>query len=272
MGISFDLSGRVAVITGGAGILCSNMAKHLAEAGVKVAVLDLFEDKAKEVAAGIEKAGGEAIGVKVNVLDKASIEEACDVVLKRFGTVDILINGAGGNKPAATTGPDNTFFDMPQEALKWVFDLNLVGTVLPTQVFGKVFAEKKKGCIINISSMAAFTPLTRTVAYSAAKAGISNFTQWMAVHFNQEYSTEIRVNAIAPGFLLTQQNDYLLIDKETGKPTERGAKIIAGTPMGRYGSPDELVGAVMFLCSDAASFVNGSVIPIDGGFSAYSGV
>jgi len=272
MEINFDISGRIAVLTGGAGILCSNMAKHLAQRGVKVAVLDIAEDRVKEVAAEIEKMGGEAIGIKTNVLDKNSIQEACDMVIKRFGTIDILINGAGGNKPAATTGPDNTFFDMPQEALKWVFDLNFVGTVLPTQVFGKVFTEKKKGCIINFSSMAAFTPLTRTIAYSAAKAAISNYTQWMAVHFNQEYSTEIRVNAIAPGFLLTQQNEYLLVDKNTGKPTERGAKIIAGTPMGRYGSPDELVGAVIFLCSDAASFVNGTVIPIDGGFSAYSGV
>ena len=161
---------------------------------------------------------------------------------------------------------------MPEEALKWVFDLNMMGTIMPTQVFGRIFAEKKQGCIVNVASLAAFMPLTRTVAYSAAKAGICNFTQWMATHFNQEYSENIRVNAIAPGFVMSQQNEYLLIDRHTGQPTQRGAKIIAGTPMGRYGKPEEMVGAVVFLCSPAASFINGVVLPIDGGFSAYSGV
>ncbi|MFA5676443.1 MAG: SDR family oxidoreductase, partial [Christensenellales bacterium] len=165
-----------------------------------------------------------------------------------------------------------SFFDMPKEAIEWVFDLNLMGTILPTQVFGRVFAQKKGGCVVNVSSMAAFTPLTKTVAYSAAKAGVTNFTRWMATHFNQEYSPNIRVNAIAPGFLLTQQNEYLLVDQKTKQHTERGAKIIAGTPMGRYGKPEELVGAVVFLCSSAASFINGAVLPIDGGYAAYSGV
>ena len=272
MKTDFDINGSVAVVTGGAGILCAEMAKKLAKHGAKVALLDLMEDKAQLVADEITESGGEAIAVKCNVLDKPSIEAAADAVLTHYGTVDILINGAGGNKADATTSADMSFFDMPEQAIKWVFDLNLMGTILPTQVFGRVFADKGDGCVINVSSMSAFAPLTRTLAYSAAKAGVSNFTQWMATHFNQEYSKNIRVNAIAPGFLLTQQNEYLLIDQETQEPTERGAKIIAGTPMARYGKPEELVGAVIFLCSPAAAFINGVVLPVDGGFAAYSGV
>jgi len=272
MKIDFDIKDKVAVITGGAGILCAEMAKGLAAHGARIALLDLMEDKAREVAEDIKHSGGNAIALGCDVLNKESIQSAAQAVLDQYGTVDILINGAGGNKADATTGGDKAFFDVPEEAVKWVFNLNLMGTILPTQVFGKIFAERKAGCVVNISSMAAFTPLTRTLAYSAAKAGVSNFTQWMATHFNQEYSPHIRVNAIAPGFLLTQQNEYLLVDKETGEPTERGAKIIAGTPMGRYGKPEELTGAVLFLCSPAASFVNGVVLPVDGGYAAYSGV
>jgi NAD(P)-dependent dehydrogenase (short-subunit alcohol dehydrogenase family) len=272
MRVDFDIKGKVAVITGGAGVLCSEIAKGLASVGVKIAVLDLKEDQAKKVAEDINNTGGTAIAVGVNVLEFESIKKAYDKVLEKFGTVDILINGAGGNKTDATTGEGMSFFDIPEDAMKWVFNLNLLGTIIPTQVFGKIFARKKEGCIINISSMAAFKPLTRTLAYNAAKAGVSNFTQWMATHFNQEYSKNIRVNAIAPGFLMTQQNDYLLVDKETGKPTERGSKILARTPMGRYGKPSELVGAIIFLCSPAASFINGAIIPIDGGYDAYSGV
>ncbi|HYH04805.1 MAG TPA: SDR family oxidoreductase, partial [Bacillota bacterium] len=172
----------------------------------------------------------------------------------------------------ATTGPDKSFFDLTTEGIQRVFNLNFMGTVLPTQIFGKVFVEKNKGIIINVSSMAAFTPLTRTIAYSAAKAAISNFTQWMAVHFNQEYSKEIRVNAIAPGFLLTDQNRYLLTDAATGLPTQRGQNILNATPMGKYGVPEDLLGTILFLCSESASFINGAVIPVDGAFSAYSGV
>lgn len=269
--MDFSLQGKVAVVTGGAGILCSEIALGLAGAGAKVAILDLAEDKAAEAARRITDAGGEAIAVKVNVLEPQSIEEACSKVLEAFGTVDILVNGAGGNKPDATTSESTSFFDIPHSALEWVFDLNLLGTILPTQVFGKVMVQKQSGSIVNISSMAAFKPLTRTLAYSAAKAGVSNFTEWLATHMNQEYSPNIRVNAIAPGFLLTQQNEYLLVDKDQ-KPTERGAKIIAGTPMARYGKPSELVGAVVFLCSPAASFINGVVLPIDGGYNAFSGV
>ena len=267
--INFDLSGQVAVITGGAGILCSTLAKEMSKAGVKCAVIDVAQDKAKETAKEIRGAGGEADGFYCDVLDRVSVEQCKNQVLERFSRVDILINGAGGNKAAATTSADNTFFDMPEDAIRWVFDLNFMGTILPTQIFGKLFARQDKGCIVNFSSMSALTPLTRTLAYSGAKAALSNFTQWMAVHFNQEYSKNIRVNAIAPGFLHTQQNHYLLFD-ETGKQTIRGDQIIAGTPMGRYGKPEELAGAVIFLCSEAASFINGAVLPIDGGFSAYT--
>jgi NAD(P)-dependent dehydrogenase (short-subunit alcohol dehydrogenase family) len=270
--VSFDISGKVAVITGGAGILCSTMSKHLAEYGAKIAVLDLFYDKAKEVADEIVAKGGDAIAVECDVLSKESIEKACETVMKKYGRVDILINGAGGNKKEATTSEEMKFFDIPKEALSWVLNLNFLGTVMPTQVFGKVMAEQGEGCVINISSMAAFTPLTKTISYSAAKAAVSNFTQWMAVHFAKEYSPKIRVNAIAPGFLLTQQNYYLLIDKETGQATPRGADVMRKTPMGRYGEPDELVGGVIYLASEAASFVTGIVLPIDGGFLAFAGV
>lgn len=272
MNKDFEIKGKIAVVTGGAGILCEKIAKGLASFGAKIAILDILEKKARAVAMEIEDKGGEAISVCVNVLDKQSIEKACNRVLEKFNTVDILLNGAGGNKVDATTSGNMSFFDIPEQALKWVFDLNILGTILPTQVFGKIMAQKGEGCILNITSIAADRPLTRTVAYSAAKAGITNFTKWMAIHFSQEYSKNIRVNAIAPGFLLTKQNEYLLIDKNTGMPTERGKKIIASTPMGRYGEPYELVGTVVFLCSPAASFINGVVIPIDGGFSAYSGV
>lgn len=272
MDISADIKNKVAVLTGGAGVLCAGMAKELAAQGAGVAVLDLRKGDAEKVAGEIELAGGSALGIGVDVLSKQSLEAAKEIILGRFGTVDILVNGAGGNSPEATTGPDKPFFDLPADAIQRVFNLNFLGTVLPTQVFGKIMAEKGRGIIINISSMAAYTPLTRTIAYSAAKAAISNFTQWMAVHFNQEYSRDIRVNAIAPGFLLTEQNRYLLIDEKTGEPTPRGRSIINATPMGKYGLAEDLLGTVLFLCSESSSFINGAVIPIDGAFSAYSGV
>lgn len=268
----FDISGKVAVITGAAGILCSEMARALAGEGVKVAVLDLNEEKAKEVAEEITAKGGIAIGLGVDVLDKASIIRAKDIVVKEFGRVDILVNGAGGNKKEATADETQRFFDIPPEAIQWVFNLNFIGTVLPTQVFGELMAQQGEGVVVNISSMASFRPLTKTISYSAAKAAINNFTQWMAVHFNQYYSPNIRVNAIAPGFLLTDQNRYLLVDKETGRPTPRAEAILSHTPMKRYGTPDELVGTLIWLVSDAAKFVNGAVIPVDGGFAAFSGV
>lgn len=268
----FDVSGKVAAITGGAGILCSEMARALAKAGVKVAILDLNEEKAKVVADEICAAGGVAMAVRTDVLDKSSLEQAKDVVLKEFGKVDVLINGAGGNKKDATTSDDLSFFDMPAEAMQWVFNLNFIGTVLTTQVFGKVMTENGEGSIINISSMASMRPLTKIISYAAAKAAINNFTQWLAVHLNQNYSKNIRVNAIAPGFFLTEQNYFLLVDEETGKRTPRGDLIIQHTPMGRYGTPDELIGTVIWLISDGAKFINGIVVPIDGGFAAFSGV
>jgi NAD(P)-dependent dehydrogenase (short-subunit alcohol dehydrogenase family) len=229
-------------------------------------------EAARELAAEINSDGFKATGFACNVLDRSSIEAASLEVTKAFGRVDILINGAGGNNQAATTNPEQPFFDLPAEALRWVIDLNLMGTILPLQVFGKIMAGQKSGVILNISSMNAFKPLTRIAAYSAAKAGVSNFTQWLAVHMAQEYSPQIRVNALAPGFFLTEQNRFLLTEKETGELTARGRAIIDHTPLGRFGIPEDLIGAMYWLVSPAAAFVTGAVIPIDGGFSAYSGV
>lgn len=269
MSITFDVKDKVAVVTGGAGVLCSELCRALADAGAKVAVLDLLVEPAQALA---EKIGGGAIGVKCNVLDKASVESAAQAVFDHYDRVDILINGAGGNKPQATTNQDQTFFDIPEEAIRWVFDLNLMGTILPSQVFGKRMAAQKSGVILNISSMNAFRPLTHIAAYSAAKAGVSNFTQWLSVYMAQEFSPEIRVNAIAPGFFKTEQNRFLLTDKDSGDLTPRGTAIITHIPQRRFGTPEDLVGAVMWLVSPAAAYVTGVVIPIDGGFSAFSGV
>jgi len=268
----FDLTGKVAVVTGGAGILCAGLWRQLATRGAKIAVLDLNAAAAEALADEIVQSGGQAIGLVCNVLEKSSIENASQVVLAKFGQVDILINGAGGNKPQATTNPKQSFFDLPADALRWVFDLNLMGTILPSQVFGKSMAEQKDGIILNSASMHALRPLTRIPAYSAAKAGVSNFTQWLAVHMAQEYSPAIRVNAIAPGFFLTDQNRFLLTQEENGELTPRGHSIIAHTPMNRFGVPDDLTGTVIWLLSPASAFVTGIVIPIDGGFSAFSGV
>jgi len=269
----FDLSGKVAAITGGGGVLCGTLSRALARLGVRVAVLDILEETAQRVANDIVEAGGKAIALRCDVLDKTSLEAARDAALSRFGRVDILINGAGGNKQQASTSSDLSFFDLPYEALRWVFDLNLLGTLLPSQVFGKSMVEQDRGSILNISSMNAFRPLTRTPAYAAAKAGVSNFTQWLAVHMAQEYSPNIRVNAIAPGFFLTEQNRFLLTDDATGSLTPRGETIVKHTPMGRFGGPEDLIGTVVWLLSPAASsFVTGIVMPVDGGFNAFSGV
>ncbi len=268
----FDISGRVAVVTGGGGVLCGTMSRALGRLGVKVAVLDLFEEAAQRVADDIAAQGGTALAVRCDVLDKASLEAARDAVLTRFGRVDILVNGAGGNKKQATTSPDLSFFDLPPDAVRWVFDLNFVGTLLPSQVFGKLMAEQGQGVILNISSMNGFRPLTRIPAYSAAKAAVSNFTQWLAVHVAQEYSPRIRVNALAPGFFLTEQNRFLLTDEASGELTPRGRTIIEHTPMGRFGDPEDLIGTVVWLLGDGARFVTGVVVPVDGGFSAFSGV
>ena len=264
--------GRVAVVTGGGGVLCRTMCLALAQLGAKVAVLDLSVEAAQRVADEIGANGGEALAVSTDVLDRLSLEAVRQTVLDRFGRVDILINGAGGNKKQATTSSELTFFDLPPEAVRLVFDLNCLGTILTSQVFGKQMVEQAEGVILNISSMNAFRPLTRVPAYSAAKAAVSNFTQWLAVHIAQEYSPRIRVNAIAPGFFLTEQNRTLLTDAATGELTPRGRAILAHTPMNRLGVPEDLLGTVMWLIGPASSFVTGVVVPVDGGFSAYSGV
>jgi NAD(P)-dependent dehydrogenase (short-subunit alcohol dehydrogenase family) len=268
----FGLADKVAAVTGGGGVLCGAMSRALARAGAKVAVMDLNEEAARRVADDVAAAGGEAIGVRCDVLDKASVEAAAQEVLRAFGQVDILINGAGGNKKQATTSLDLAFFDLPADAIRWVFDLNFIGTLLPSQVLGRLMAEQGHGVILNVSSMNALRPLTRIPAYSAAKAAVSNFTQWLAVHVAQEYSPRIRVNALAPGFFLTEQNRFLLTDEATGKLTPRGKTIIAHTPMGRFGDPEHLIGTMLWLLSPGAEFVTGIVVPVDGGFSAFSGV
>jgi NAD(P)-dependent dehydrogenase (short-subunit alcohol dehydrogenase family) len=268
----YNLSGQTAVITGGAGILCAGMCKALASAGAALAILDVNLAAAENLAAQIQEQGGQAIGIRCDVLTRSSIEAAASTIMDHFGQVDILINGAGGNRPQASTSAETSFFDLPTDALRWVFDLNLIGTVLPSQVFGKIMAQQGHGVILNISSMNAFRPLTRIPAYSAAKAGVSNFTQWLAVHMAQEYSPSIRVNAIAPGFFLTDQNRFLLTQPDTGELTPRGKTILAHTPMGRFGCPEDLLGTVLWLTSPASTFITGIVVPIDGGFCAFSGV
>ncbi len=275
------LKDKVAVITGGGGVLCSTMAKSLASQGVKTAILDLNLEAAQKVAQEINETYHiQSIGLSANVLDKASLENARTAIHESLGTVDYLVNGAGGNAASATTkvefiteesldNLEDTFFGLQMEGFDKVFALNFQGTLLPSMVFAKDMLTKKEGSIINISSMNSYSPLTKIPAYSAAKAAINNFTQWLAVHFAK---TGIRVNAIAPGFLLTNQNRFLLIDQETGEATPRGEKIIRNTPMERYGEPEELTGTMLYLLSDWANFVTGIVIPVDGGFSAYSGV
>ena len=253
-------------------MLCSAICRALAGAGAKVAILDIQIEAAQNLAAEITTVGANAIGVACNVLNRADIETAARRVMAEYGRVDILVNGAGGNNSQATCSPELAFFDIPAESMRRVLDLNLMGTMLASQVFGRIMADQKTGVLLNISSMNAFRPLTRIAAYSAAKAGISNFTQWLAVHMAQEYSAEIRVNAIAPGFFLTEQNRFLLTAQETGKLTTRGQTIISHTPMGRFGVPDDLLGTLLWLVSPASAFVTGIVVPVDGGFSAFSGV
>jgi NAD(P)-dependent dehydrogenase (short-subunit alcohol dehydrogenase family) len=259
----FSLADKVAVVTGGGGVLCSSMCRAMAQAGARVMVLDLLEAAAKNVADGITAEGGIAVPWQADALNKKSLEKVCEGVLQKFGRVDILVNGAGGNKPQATTSPDLPFFDLPQEAFQWVFDLNFMTALLSSQVFGKAMSRQKDGVILNVSSMNYFRPLTRVPAYSAAKAAVSNFTQWLAVHLSQNYSPKIRVNAIAPGFFLTEQNRFLLTEKDTGNLTPRGRSIIEHTPMNRFGKAEDLVGAVLWLLSPAAEFVHGTVIAID---------
>jgi len=269
--VDFSVKDKVIVITGATGVICSKLASELASLGAKLVLINRRVESGHALELEIRENGGEAFAVAADVLDKTSLITAREETLRRYGRVDVLINGAGGNKPEATTSKTQSFFEIDPEAFKNVLDLNITGAFLTTQVFGEVLVNQGKGSIINVASMASYQPLTNVLAYSAAKAALANFTQWMAVHFNDNYSKEIRVNAIAPGFLLTNQNRFLL-QKEDGSPTERGAKVMAKTPMKRYGDASEMVGAVVWLCSEASSFVNGAVIPIDGGFSAASGV
>ncbi len=276
--LNIDFSNKTVVVTGAGGLICGAMAKAFAVSGARVAALDLNEDAVKSLADELTKEGYICKGYKANVLDKNALEEVHTQVVKDLGECDILINGAGGNNPRATTDNEyqheaqenkKSFFDLEQDGVDFVFKLNFQGTLLPTQVFAKDMVKKGKGCILNISSMNAYTPLTKIPAYSAAKAGISNFTQWLATHFA---GTGIRCNAIAPGFLVSAQNRSLLFN-EDGTPTPRSAKILKGTPMDRYVDADELLGATLFLCDDkSASAITGVVLPIDCGFSAYSGV
>lgn len=278
-----DLSGKTALVTGGGGVLCGCMAKELARAGARVVVSDLKKESAEVVSKAIIAEGGKAMAVACNVLEKDSLEGALAEVKAGFGDIDILVNGAGGNHPKGTTSSEylrkedlvrheegfKTFFDLDPKGVEFVFNLNFLGTLLPTQVFARGMVEKGRGVIVNISSMNAFCPLTKIPAYSGAKAAVSNFTQWLAVHFSK---VGIRVNAIAPGFFVTAQNKALLM-KEDGSLTPRGDTIIKHTPMGRFGDPEDLLGTLLWLVSDEASgFVSGTVIPVDGGFSAFSGV
>ena len=266
----FSVEGKCVAITGGAGVLGASMCKALAARGARLAVMDLDTTRAGELCKRIQADGGTAVAIEVNVLNKDSVEAAYGLAAEALGRVDVLINAAGGNKKEATCAPPTTFFDLPTDALRWVFELNCIGTMLPCQVFGKAMARAGQGVIINISSMSAFHPLTRVVGYSAAKAAISNFTEWLATYMALNHSKSIRVNAVAPGFFLTEQNRFLLTDEKTGDLTARGKQIIDKTPMGRFGTPDELIGTLVWLISDASKFITGVVVPVDGGFNVYT--
>jgi len=267
----YDFTGRTVVITGATGVLCSRMAETLTACGASVALVVRNREKGEQLAAGLPGPGRALVAVS-DALDRKGLDQAAETIVGKFGQIDGLINGAGGNHPQATTRPDQSFFDLTPEGLRSVLDLNWMGTVLPCQAFGKLMAGRGEGVILNVSSMAALRPLTRVVGYSAAKAGVSNFTSWLAVHMAQEYSPRIRVNAIAPGFFLTEQNRAMLTDLSTGQLTARGQSIVSHTPMKRFGEPEELLGAVLWLLSPASAFVTGIVVPVDGGFSAFAGV
>ena len=268
---NFDLKNKVAVITGGGGALGGCIAQSLSQSGVKIAILDLTLEAAQRTVDTIEKEGGIAIGFAANVLSQESIKSISKEILKEWGRVDILLNAAGGNMPGATIAVDQTIFDLSMEDFKKVTELNLNGSVIPSLIFGKIMADQKSGAIINYSSMSVDRVITRVVGYSASKAGIENFTRWMAVEMALKFGPGVRVNAIAPGFFVGNQNRKLLLN-EDGTYTERGDTIIRNTPMKRFGEAKELNGAIHFLCSDAAQFITGIVLPIDGGFSAFSGV
>ncbi len=268
----YDLENRTVALTGGAGVLGGEIAVALVACGANVAILDQEPAGVDRFRDHLDRGAGRAIVVQCDVLKRESLAAAERRILEELGPVDTLVNAAGGNSPSATTVPGRAFFDLPEEALRFVLDLNVLGTVLPCQTFGRGMAERKRGVILNVCSMNVFRPLTRIPAYSAAKAAVANFTQWLAVHMAQEYSPQIRVNAITPGFFLTEQNRFLLTEETGGELTPRGATIIQHTPMGRFGEPEDLLGTVLWLLSPASSFVTGVVVPVDGGFSAFSGV
>lgn len=267
----FSLKDQVAVVTGGGGVLCSAMAKGLAQAGAKIALLGRTVAKLETVADDITTMGGEAISVQADVTSRETLEAARQTILDQYGRIDILINGAGGNHPSATTNAEQTMFDLPKEAIQFVFDVNMLGTILPSQIFGQPMAQQKSGVIINISSMAAEKPLTRVPIYAAAKSGVNSFTYWFSTYMAQEFSAAIRVNAIAPGFFVGEQNRRLLLN-EDGSLTARGQSIIDHTPMARFGDAEDLVGTTVWLASPASKFVTGIVVPVDGGFSAFGGI
>lgn len=267
----FDLAGKTALVTGGSGVLCGEMARALGRAGANVVVMARRLQGVERVVREIRAEGGVALPLACDVLDEDGLEVARDEILKQFGGLDILVNGAGGNRPEATTSQERTFFDLDTAGVRGVFDLNFLGSLLPAKVFGELLVQKGEGSIVNISSAASFHPMTRVVAYAGAKAAINNFTEWLAVYMAQEFSSRIRVNALAPGFFLAEQNHDLLI-RPDGTLTERGQKIIDHTPMGRFGEANDLVGALLWLVSGASRFVTGTVVVVDGGFNAYSGV
>ncbi len=268
----FDLTGKTVVLTGGTGVLGAEMARALAAADANVVLLARKVERAEALIKTLGDSKGKHRALAADVLDRAAVDAAARAVKHEYGRVDALVNGAGGNDPRTTTTPESRFFDIPIEAFQQVLSLNLLGTVVPTQAFGRLMAEQREGIILNVSSVNASRPLTRIAAYSAAKAGVSNLTQWLAVHMAQEYSPNIRVNALMPGFFLTEQNRFLLTDQKTGGLTARGQKIMDHTPMGRFGSPEDLSGALIWLLSPASKFVTGIVVAVDGGFTAYSGV
>lgn len=271
----YDFTGRSVVVTGGTGVLGRALVEALIGCNANVAVLTRSSEKGQALAKAVMSArdgGGRALAVACDVLQRAELESAREIVLEEFGRVDGLVNCAGGNRPDATTSDKLSFFELPENAIREVFDLNLLGTVLPSQVFGQQMAQQGDGVILNISSVSSLLPLTRVVSYSAAKAAINNFTAWLAVHLARNYSPRIRVNAIAPGFFLTEQNRFLLTDQQTGNLSARGQTIVDHTPMARFGVPEDLVGAALWLLSPASLFVTGAVVPIDGGFQAFSGV
>ncbi|HEY7124505.1 MAG TPA: SDR family oxidoreductase [Ktedonobacterales bacterium] len=268
----FSLEGQTALVTGGSGALGSEMARALAQAGAHVAIMGRHAEACERSAADIRAGGGLALAIAFDVLDRAALEQAAREIAAALGPVEILVNAAGGNHPQATTTSERSFFALEDEMVAHVLEANFSGTFQACQVFGRAMAERGQGCIVNIASMSGLRPLTRVPAYSAAKAAVINLTQWLAVHMAQEYSPRIRVNALAPGFFLTEQNRYLMIEAESGTPTPRMQTILAHTPMGRLGAAPDLVGALLWLVSPAAAFVTGQVIAVDGGFSAFGGV